>query len=634
MTTHIQRVFRFSLLAAAMLSLAAAANAATTLIEFQFDEGSGTKVTDKINSLVGVPADPANAPTFITDSPSGQPGDTAIQFEPGQYMTVEDPETRLKLDQADPSFTLQAWVKTSGFPSGRMVFFYSSSPGGALSFSVQTSRTVFVTTLRIADVASAAEIPDDEDWHHIAVVHENGVELRFYVDGVHLDTVPYTSGVSFAPTQRFFALGAEWNGNLQYVGAVDRLKVSKGVIAPEDLDFKRVPAGAAGLTIANPTVSPFGFSIGVTEAGGRTADPNSIALSFNGATVTPTSVTKSGATTTISYTAPNPPLASGSTNTATLAIKDNTGASFSNTASFVVAKYETLPASAAMPSSAVNQAKKGFKIKTYQIDGGAQEGTIAYNESLLAGELGPNVANLDDAGGVDNTGYFAWPGVINFDTDQFAQNGYFNDPEYTASLFPGIPGNTFEGDPISNFAMEIITALEFTTPGMYTMVVNTDWTGFPNESDGYLLRAGSNPKDPNASVTLSFFDALAPAGVRGLANSSFMVYVPKAGVYPFRLLYYQSGGTANLEWFAVHDDGARVLINDTSKPRAIPAYAEWTFVAAPTLSVARTASGLSITYTGTLQSAPAVTGPWTDVQGTSPLAVTPNAAAAFYRAKQ
>jgi hypothetical protein len=55
----------------------------------------------------------------------------------------------------------------------------------------------------------------------------------------------------------------------------------------------------------------------------------------------------------------------------------------------------------------------------------------------------------------------------------------------------------------------------------------------------------------------------------------------------------------------------------------------------PNLSIERTPSGgLTITFDGTLQSADAIVGPWTDVQGTSPLAVTPNESAKFYRAKQ
>jgi len=57
---------------------------------------------------------------------------------------------------------------------------------------------------------------------------------------------------------------------------------------------------------------------------------------------------------------------------------------------------------------------------------------------------------------------------------------------------------------------------------------------------------------------------------------------------------------------------------------------------APTLGAIRSATGLTITFTGKLQSAPAVTGPWTDVAGAaSPFAVTTaDKANAFYRAAQ
>ena len=55
----------------------------------------------------------------------------------------------------------------------------------------------------------------------------------------------------------------------------------------------------------------------------------------------------------------------------------------------------------------------------------------------------------------------------------------------------------------------------------------------------------------------------------------------------------------------------------------------------PTLSAERTASGLKITYTGVLLSAPTVTGPWTAVAGaTSPYSVTVAPGAQFYQSKQ
>jgi len=57
------------------------------------------------NSLVGVPGNPANSPAFVTDSASGKAGDTAIHFENGQYLTVDDPDTRVQLDRNNPSFT-------------------------------------------------------------------------------------------------------------------------------------------------------------------------------------------------------------------------------------------------------------------------------------------------------------------------------------------------------------------------------------------------------------------------------------------------------------------------------------------------------------------------------------------------
>ncbi len=54
----------------------------------------------------------------------------------------------------------------------------------------------------------------------------------------------------------------------------------------------------------------------------------------------------------------------------------------------------------------------------------------------------------------------------------------------------------------------------------------------------------------------------------------------------------------------------------------------------PTLSVARTATGLTVTFTGTLQSAPAVNGPWTDETATSPAAIQATGAQKFYRTRQ
>lgn len=55
---------------------------------------------------------------------------------------------------------------------------------------------------------------------------------------------------------------------------------------------------------------------------------------------------------------------------------------------------------------------------------------------------------------------------------------------------------------------------------------------------------------------------------------------------------------------------------------------------APTLSIVRTATGITFTFEGTLQAADSVVGPWADVTGGSPQTVTTSGAMKFYRAKR
>src|SRR5438309_9345042 len=123
MTTYSPKFLALILLTTSMVSITVTASAATGLIDFEFDEGTGTKVTDSINSLVGVPGAPANPPTFTNAAPSGKSGDSAIHFEAGQYMTVKDRKsTRLNSSNSSTS-TVDACLKITGQPAGRQVFF-------------------------------------------------------------------------------------------------------------------------------------------------------------------------------------------------------------------------------------------------------------------------------------------------------------------------------------------------------------------------------------------------------------------------------------------------------------------------------------------------------------------------------
>ena len=80
------------------------------------------------------------------------------------------------------------------------------------------------------------------------------------------------------------------------------------------------------------------------------------------------------------------------------------------------------------------------------------------------------------------------------------------------------------------------------------MVVNSD--------DGFEVSAGK--LDDRKLVILGEFD-----GGRGSADTEFLFKVDQAGVYLFRLLWFEGDGGANVEWFTVGANGARALVNGT-----------------------------------------------------------------------
>ena len=126
-----------------------------------------------------------------------------------------------------------------------MGFFFNNGPGGAVSFSI-ANRRLFVTTLGIVDQPTAALIPDDGGWHHVAVIHEAGVGFRFFVDGILGDTIAYTRSLLIdVHTATEFVIGSEPSGGLPYVGKLDRLIVTGTPTAAEGTFRFYAPVGDA-----------------------------------------------------------------------------------------------------------------------------------------------------------------------------------------------------------------------------------------------------------------------------------------------------------------------------------------------------------------------------------------------------
>ncbi len=352
-------------------------------------------------------------------------------------------------------------------------------------------------------------------------------------------------------------------------------------------------------------------------------DAKGLAVELDGAAITAKSVTRANDgvsttdTITVIYETPSP-LVSGSAHALKAAYTTTTAQPVVETVAFKAPEYQTLPA--ALATSLGTGAQAGMRWRTHQLEAARPNNNIAASEQQLRGELG---ASIHDTMDQTAAGYFEVP-FVNF--DQVAgPAGNFRDTaegsdQVADTYIPGIPDGHPSND---NIAAEALTFVEIPAAGVYTMVVNSD--------DGFQVSVG-NTNNPTFLV-LDKFDA-----GRGQADSVFYFKADAAGVYFFRLLWFEGGSDARVEWFTVNDDGTRALVNGT-QTGALKAYRTRTVPepalpsTQPTVSVERLGASVKVTFTGTLQRAESVTGPFTDLQVSSPAEVPATSGSGFFRAR-
>ncbi|MCZ7637810.1 MAG: hypothetical protein M5U12_18295 [Verrucomicrobia bacterium] len=323
----------------------------------------------------------------------------------------------------------------------------------------------------------------------------------------------------------------------------------------DNIVLTTIPADT--VIVGNATGNPVGFSLLLIDSGPAVVNPDTIALKLDGVDVTRTGISKTGGNTTVSFFDVTKPLVAGSVHTVQVTARDTRGVEVSDSREFTVPAYVTLP-----PEYAVaNASQPGFNVTVHQTATRNQENTIARAEQQLQGLRGANVADLTGFVG----GVYAETGVINY-----SQLGAAGIPE-AAGVFqentgfpdesiPGIPSAT-ETNPdgtiyTDNIAAEIVTYLQFPAAGVYDLIFNSD--------DGFRTTAFRGGKEVLASLLIGQADV-----GRGATDTRSTVYVPQAGFYPFRTVWFEGGGGANLEWSAEQtapQPVARALINDTACP--------------------------------------------------------------------
>ena len=235
-----------------------------------------------------------------------------------------------------------------------------------------------------------------------------------------------------------------------------------------------------------------------------------------------------------------------------------------------------LPIEAAAPTN--SSTTRGFIVRSAQ---GPQTPPLANSivralkqlNGTLTDASGTSVTNEAVPNSLTLDGSYQ-PDAVNFEKDATAFDVTDPDANVLASFspepFPGIPGTGGHSD---NFVVEVVSFLALPA-GVHTLGVSVaaDRTDV-NDDDSYQVFVGVNPRD-FFSQKVAEYERLARAFIADQhIENQFTVEAPVEGIYPFRVVYWQVGHGANLQWYTVNtNSGERILINDPNAPSAILAY--------------------------------------------------------------
>ena len=140
-----------------------------------------------------------------------------------------------------------------------------------------------------------------------------------------------------------------------------------------------------------------------------------------------------------------------------------------------------------------------------------------------------------------------------------------------ADLFPGIPGVS---NHLQNFVVEAVAFVQLTA-GTHTfgMAVSADRTDV-NDDDGYVVFSGVNPRSVFATQVGGYERTVTQPFQSNQLNTNYFTFeAPVDGLYPFRVVYWQTGHGQNLTFFSVDPNNGQIRpINDPSSFDGVPAY--------------------------------------------------------------
>ncbi len=246
---------------------------ASTVLSYNFDQAELPATNSVSPALPAGIAAPILAeligPSWTNDTPAHAAGSTEEDFALAflkdgpvkEVVTVNYGATPIDLSINNNSYTLQTWVKASTAPiEERRVIFRTDGPAPRVALSIDVNRTLHTTVIGTADWGTSVPLPNDNRWHHIAVVMDNFNEIRFYLDGVLRQTVAQTdTDLPSANTTPRLLIGKEGETKF-YRGLLDRVIIHNEALPEESLDYPAIPGVATFEDIAahpaNVTTDP------------------------------------------------------------------------------------------------------------------------------------------------------------------------------------------------------------------------------------------------------------------------------------------------------------------------------------------------------------------------------------------
>lgn len=314
-----------------------------------------------------------------------------------------------------------------------------------------------------------------------------------------------------------------------------------------------VTAAAGSPLIGRLTGTPDGFNLLVNNSPGNALVANSLTAKLDGNNVTFKSVVTQGTSNVFIMSSFPTLLPSGSAHSLDVSYLDAQGNTTVYTnRTFNVPAYTTMAATETAPADKVDKTAAGFVANVVQANSVATLANTAERaEFQLRGELMNGSTPYTN---VVMGSPFNIDGIINWNRDAVslgAEIGDFQSPDYPDAPIPGVDG-LWQTDPaltqgFDNVAAEITGVLDL-TKGIYTFGVNSD--------DGFRVTFGASQFDV-LNTTYGIYE-----GGKGASDVLFTVVAFDDGLYPFRLVWYNGNGGANVEFFSVAADGTKIPVND------------------------------------------------------------------------